>query len=168
MIKNDSENPMKRFFAFLLAILSSIALISCTSYSDTVDTDRLADVGLHALSDSVEYIELDGDYLSDYFAMPEWVTDEELRMAKTASNLNQIGIFHVREGHADEMKELLSAYLTQSYADNKAWYDSYIPKETSKLRDAEVRIYGNYAVYAILSANDRALFFNAIEEELKQ
>ena len=157
---------MKRLFALLLSLLILASFCSCASYSDTVDTEHLADVGLQALSNQIEYVEIDDVYLTDYFEMPEWVIDEESRMSKSASSIDQIGIFHVTDGHADEMEELLSAYLTKSYADNKAWYDSYVPGETAKLRDAEVRVFGNYAVYAILSDNDRTLFFEAVENEL--
>lgn len=159
---------MKRLFALFLTLSITLGLCACTRYSDTVDAEHLANVGLQALPNKIEYIKADDGYLDDYFECPEWVLEDEILMAKTASNLNQVGIFHVKEGHADEMKELLLSYLTKSYADNKAWYDSYIPKETSKLRDAEVRVFGNYATYAILSSDDRTLFFEAVEQELSR
>ena len=157
---------MKKILCFLLAILLLASLSACKSYVDNANPDQLATTGLQALNDSVYYIEIDDSYLDDYFSQPDWVIDAELRMASTASNLNQIGIYHVSDGHAGEMKELIAGYLSKSYQDNSAWYDSYIPKETPKLRDAEVKVFGNYVVYAILAQADRATFFDAIEAEL--
>ena len=49
----------------------------------------------------------------------------------------------------------------------ETWYDSYIAQETPKLRDAEVKVFGNYAVYAIASKEDRAAFFDAVENALR-
>ena len=78
------------------------------------------------------------------------------------------GFFHVTDGNADSMEALLKDYLTRSYEKNQSWYDSYIPKEIPKLRDAEVKVFGNYVIYTICSKEDRAAVFSAVADLLKQ
>jgi len=63
---------------------------------------------------------------------------------------------------------LLQGYLQKRYTENQEWYNSYMPTETPKLRDAEVRIYGNCVVYAVLSSEQRTAFFAECEKLLKE
>ena len=100
--------------------------------------------------------------------MPEYVTDSVIRFASDSNNINEIGIFHTTEGKSKEFAGMIKAYLLNSYERNQAWYDSYIPAETPKLRDAEVRIYGNYVVYAILSKESKGTVFSVAEKTLKK
>ena len=83
-------------------------------------------------------------------------------------NIDEFGVFHVTDGNADAMEALLrEKYLTPCYEKNREFYNSYIPNETSKLRDAKVKVFGNYVVYAIMSAQDRNTLFNAVRDELE-
>ena len=66
------------------------------------------------------------------------------------------------------MAKLLRDYLAQAYEDNRVWYDSYMPEETPKLRDAEVKVFGNYVVYAIYSSADKATLFDAVKAALAE
>jgi len=159
---------LKRFVIFLLSLSALLSLCGCQSYADDLDADDLAEAGLRALSDQIEYLEAEDNFLDDYFVTPSYVTDFDVYLAPTASNINQVGVYHVRDGHAEEMEAILRDYLDRSYAENGSWYDSYIPRETPKLRDAEVRVFGNYVVYAILNENDRVTFFDTVESLLTQ
>ena len=158
----------KQLLIAVMSLLMLFSLVSCSSYADDIDTDNLATVGLNALSENIDYVEADDGFLDDYFSTPSWVTDYEIYLAPTASNINQVGVYHVQDGHTEEMEAILKDYLQRSYAENGNWYDSYIPKETPKLRDAEVKVYGNYIAYAILNETDRATFFDAIEKALTE
>ena len=153
-----------RLISVFLSLLMLLSLSACKSYADDIDTDNLATVGLNALVDGIDYAEADDGFLDDYFIAPAWVTDYEIYLAPTASNINQVGVYHVQDGHAEELETILSDYLKKSYEDNGNWYNSYIPKETPKLRDAEVKVFGNYVVYAILNQTDREVFFGAVED----
>jgi hypothetical protein len=44
--------------------------------------------------------------------------------------------------------------------------NTYNEAEMAKLEEMQVRVFGNYVVYTILSANDTAAVMNAIEEKL--
>ena len=158
----------KRIVSALLALILLCSLASCkaTAWRDDVATADLIENALSALSDGVTYVDVEDDFLDGYVTPADWIVSFDIRIAEIAANLNQVGIYHVKDGHAADMKDQLESYLAKSLEQNEAWYNSYIPEETPKLRDAEVKVYGNYVVYAILSANDRATFFDTLEAEL--
>lgn len=166
---------MKRFLIASLAILMLFSLASCQKqdqYAD-VEPEILIQKGLSALGDGVKYTEVEDEeyYLSDYFTEPEWVDDSEIYVAVNQAqgsgyNINEVGIFEVEGNHSSDMRQKLRSYLEDSYKNNQSWYDSYMPEETPKLRDAEVKVFGKYVVYAILNKEDRAAFFDAVENEL--
>ena len=159
---------MKRILITLLSVVLLLSLISCNTqkYRDDQAVAELAGKAVTALNDGVTYLPADSGYLSDYLTKPDYVTEEIIFFATETNNLNEFGIFHVQDGNAEAMKELLKGYLKQSLEKNQTWYDSYIPEETPKLRDAEVQVYGNYVVYAILGTDDRATLFDSIKDTL--
>lgn len=163
---------MKKQCRFLIALLllSLAFLPSCKGARLRNDVSALAlcEFAIARLDDGVEYLVADEEYLGDYFKIPESVLDYSIHFAADGNNLNEFGIFHIQKGHADEMEELLEDYLEDSWERNQSWYDSYIPKETPKLRDAEVKVYGNYVMYAILDKDARKIFFDAVKEALKE
>jgi hypothetical protein len=78
-------------------------------------------------------------------------------------------VFWVESGKAQMLRlQLTQEYLKKRYDDNLSWYNSYMPTETPKLRDAEVRIYGDCVVYAVLSQESRKAFFDECEKLLKE
>ncbi|MBQ5772489.1 MAG: DUF4358 domain-containing protein, partial [Clostridia bacterium] len=121
-----------------------------------------------AIGDPEDYSTAEEGYLDDYFTVPSYVTSYTLCFATDGNNLDEIGIYQVSDGNADAMKDVLEKYLDDSLAQNQTWYESYIPKEVPKLRDAEVKVFGNYVVFAICSKEDRAAVFSAVADLLKQ
>ena len=85
-----------------------------------------------------------------------------MRISTAGDRIDEYGILHSDIG-TEEAARLLREYLTRSYEQNRAFYDSYIPTETPKLRDAEVRVFGDYVVYAILSPEERSTLFARAE-----
>jgi len=161
---------MKRILFTLLSISLLFSLASCgesANYADGVSAKALSDTATAALGDGIAYLTAENGFFDDYFAMPTYVTDSSVRFAPDTNNLNEFGVFHVENGKASAMKDVLRSYLSECLERNGSWYDSYIAQETPKLRDAEVKVFGNYAVYAIASKNDRATFFGAVENALK-
>ncbi len=158
---------MKKLLATGMLVCLLAILVSCGggSYRDDLSAASLADHAMSALSKTDGYVAREKG-LDSYFATPDYVTEFAIRHAQDTNNIDEIGIWHVTDGNADAMKVLLTGYLGESLEKNETFYDSYIPEETPKLRDAEVRVYGNYVAYAILSASDRSAFFSAVESEL--
>ncbi len=159
---------MKRMLFCLFLCFLMLTSVSCAGhYADTLSTADLCDKMLSVLDADTVYLLDAADQTNDFFPLPSYVDDHAVRYARDTGNLDEFGVYHVTEGHAKELQQMLSErYLAASYAANRDWYDSYIPAETPKLRDAEVRIFGNYVVYTILDADDRARVFDAVEEVL--
>ena len=67
-----------------------------------------------------------------------------------------------------ELKKLTEEYLETMKNDQHAFIASYAPEELPKLERAEVRVFGNYVAYAILSDEDRTLFFDTVEKKLSE
>ena len=161
---------MKKILLAILSLALLCSLISCgenVNYADDKAAKDLADTATAALGDNISYLGAEDGFFDDYFTMPAYVTDSATRFAPDTNNLNEFGVFHVESGKADAMKDMLKAYLSECLERNEAFYDSYIPQETPKLRDAEVKVFGNYAVYAIASKEDRTAFFDAVKDALK-
>ncbi len=170
MLGNKKGNDMKRILLTALCALLLLSLLSCgaSNYSDDVTALAISEKAISSLGARVDYMTADEGYLDDYFKIPGYVTEHTVFFATEGNNIDEFGIFHVSDGNGKDMKELLEDYLERAYEKNREWYDSYIPEETPKLRDAEVKIFGNYAIYAIAYEDDRALFFGIVEDMLKQ
>lgn len=157
---------MKRIVTAILALTMFLCLASCkgTSYKNDVSPSSLADTAVAALNDGKDYSTADSDFLDSYFTRPNYVTGSIIRFSTDGNDLNEFGIYQVTEGNAEAMKELLTKYVTDFY---DLYNANYLPEETPKLRDAEVKVFGNYVAYGMLNDTDRATFFDAVENELQ-
>ena len=157
------------FFVLILACLAPLAMASCKNrsvhYTDTLPAEELAEEVREELEYS-DFGEATGDWLADYVTMPEDLTDYTICFSTNGNNLNEFGIWHVTSDQVAPVEATLRTYLAESLLRNRSFYDSYIPNETAKLAEAEVRVFGNYVCYAILNSRDRATFFHTVEEEL--
>ena len=156
---------MKRIILTLLALTLLLSLTACKSanYADDKKATDLADGIVTALNDGKTYSTAEADFLDSYFANPDYVTESVIRFSTDGNDLNEFGIYHVTEGNAEAMKELLTKYVTDFY---DLYNANYLPEETPKLRDAEVKVFGNYVVYAMLNDADREIAFQKVEELL--
>lgn len=161
---------MKRIFSLLTALTALFSLVSCMRAHSFTDTEMISEIAEEALDelDSPHLFLTDNTGFTDeYFPMPDYVTEHAVLYTGESENIDEFGIFHVRDGNASAMETLLrERYLAPCYEKNRDFYNSYIPNETAKLRDAEVKVYGNYVVYAIMSPSDRHTVFNAVRDEL--
>ena len=158
---------MKRILLALtvLSLLLSSSACKKNNYRDDLSVNVLSGIAIASLGDT-DYSTADDGFLDDYFQTPDYVKESIICFATEGNNLNEFGIYRVPDGNAAQMKDLLEKYLTDSYEKNQSWYDSYIPEETPKLRDAEVKVFGNYVVYAIFSQEGRNKIFATVEETL--
>jgi hypothetical protein len=163
---------VKKITSLFTTLLILFSFGSCKansiSYSDVLTCSELFDKVIVSFDSENCYATADSLYLNDYFEIPSYVTDSVIRFSSDTGNLNEIGIFHTTEGNTRQMADLLKLYLLESYKRNHTWYDSYIPAETPKLRDAEIRIYGNYVVYAILSKESQNHLFQLLDQQLRR
>ncbi|MBQ8311432.1 MAG: DUF4358 domain-containing protein [Clostridia bacterium] len=162
---------MKRIFTVLLTLSLTVSFASCFraySFADNVMISEITEEILDELNSPLHYMVDNTGFTDEYFALPDYVTEHAVLYTGDTNNIDEFGIFHVTDGNASAMETLLrERYLTASYEKNREFYDSYIPDESPKLRDAEVKSIGNYVVYAIMSAADRNTVFNAVRDELE-
>ena len=92
-----------------------------------------------------------------------------LRLAEDGSNLDEFAVFACNDAaEAKTLAKKLESYLAERYEKDKDWYLSYIPDELPKLQNAEVRTYGKYVVYAVLSQDSRNHAFDLVRQKLLQ
>lgn len=161
----------RRILTVFLLISTMLTFWGCkkasVTYLDTLRAEELASEAEDEL-DRTEFRHADGNWLDDYITLPEGLSDYEIRFATDGNNLNEFGIWHVKSDQIAPLEATLRAYLAESLLRNRSFYDSYIPQEVPKLENAEVRVFGNYVCYAILSEEDKAIFFRTIEDELTE
>lgn len=152
--------------------LAVVALIATAcqkeTYQKDIDAKEIADALCEKMPTESRWIDNGQDFIREYITVPEAVKESYVYYAQNTNDLDEFGIFEVEEGKAQEVRnQLLSGYLKKRYDENLEWYNSYMPTETPKLRDAEVRIFGNCVAYAVLSPENRKVFFDECEKLLK-
>ncbi len=155
-------------FLIFLAFSTLFCLFSCKStksYKDDLSPAELAEIAEEALS-SGEFLSAAEGYLEDYLPLSQDSDAHIVCFSSDGNNLDEFGIWQLSSDAPEMIRGKLEGYLAESLTRNREFYDSYIPQETPKLQNAEVRVFGNYVVYAILNDRDRAIFFETIERSL--
>ena len=159
---------MKRFLYALLA-LSLLSLPACRAktYRNDLSPRSLALLGAESIGIAEPQF-ADSDALAEITGASDETPDITVCYSADGNSLDEFGIWRTDRDSVKTVAPLLRTYLETTYQNNRAYYDSYIPTETPKLRDAEIRIYGSYVVYAVLSPESRDRFFRAVEAELSE
>ena len=160
---------MKRLILLLLSFGAILFVFS------SCRAEYRQDLTPHELADHIER-ELSGksyrnlDDKSAFYggALPlEEGTFFALRVAEDGSDLDEFGIFACAdESAAQALASEVKSYLETLDRTNREWYLSYIPEEVPKLQNAEVKTYGRYVAYAILSENERNRVFDLVKQKL--
>ena len=131
---------------------------SSSELYDLVKNSFETDGGTKILDSDVilEFTETDLDYLVDYTVVK----------ANNAKNINEIGIFKVKNGKASELKKIVTDYLEDKQQIYRAM--DYFPEEVEKIDCAKVTVYGNYVIYSFLNEADTSAFYSAIENLIKE
>ncbi|MBR7184631.1 MAG: DUF4358 domain-containing protein [Clostridia bacterium] len=148
-------------------LLSSLLLAGCTkqTFRNDVPLLELQPI-IEPLVTHADHLDtLDDDYRRFNFPGTEDASEVLIRQSVSGTSLDEYGLFRASELlGADEIADICSAYLKQR---NDAWLGLYMLEEYPKLRDAEVKIFGEYVLYMILSEEDKAEVISAVEAALK-
>lgn len=167
------KRAVKKFAraAVLVLLCTVFALSSCGGGEGSqkeIDTAQIAKALSEKTPIESAWINEDQTFIKEYTALPDFVKSSAIYYAQNTNNLDEFGVFWVETGKAKMLRlQLAEEYLKKRYDENLSWYNSYMPAETPKLRDAEVRVYGDCVVYAILSAEKRTAFFDECDKLLK-
>ena len=184
-----NRKTLKTLFSLLLAALTLTALISCVDSvqpvpteepSATADvktptvtaaeiaaevektvkpqgTDKFTEVGRLTLKTSIG--------LKDVLQGDAALTDNYALRYTAGASFDEFGIMRFSSASdAEQGKNAAFSYIKSKAEDDL--YRSYFPEEEYKLDEGEVKVYGNYVVYAILSGENRTALFRTVESLL--
>ena len=162
--------PMFKKVICIALVVFTLGATACAKeeYKKDIDVDDVAEALMQKIPTESVWIDEDQDFIKEYVTVPEYVKGSHIYYAQNTNDLDEFGIFEVEEGKANAVRSMLTqGYLQKRYTENLEWYNSYMPTETPKLRDAEVRVFGNCVAYAVLSPEKRTAFFKECEKLLK-
>ena len=163
--------PMFKKVICIAFVVLALLTTACAKgeYKKDIDIDDVAESLTKKIPTESVWIDEDEGFIEEYIKLPEYVKGSHIYYAQNTNDLDEFGIFEVEEGKANAVRFMLTqGYLQKRYTENLEWYNSYMPAETPKLRDAEVRVFGNCVVYAVLSQENRKAFFDECEKLLKK
>lgn len=159
-----------RITALIIASLAIFTLIcSCGDKTVTYKTDvSLSDLQAAAeakLTGTDTFVTQDSDYVEYMMEIGnDKYAEGIVRWQASGVSADEYGVFKASdEEGAKALGELLQKYLTKR---DETWNPSYDADQYPKLKNAEVKVYGQYAVFCILNDSDRAAVFTAIENTL--
>lgn len=164
---------MKKLLIFALAVIVlTLSIISCSQkndYRNDVPCTQITDAIKEDLSAKGGYAFFEEEQMKFIFDDISLADEYSVLYSLLSQNIDEFGVF--RAGNANDASKLYDEcreYIEEKYEDENAFIASYAPEELPKLKDGEVKVFGNYVVFAILSENDRAALFAKVEEMLKQ
>ena len=160
---------MKRIILLLLLSLPILVFSSCKQekYSSSLTSKELTDALIGQISGSEDYIEYTDEELSYFDFARSSDADITLLYSRAAEDVGEIGVVRVFDGKSKEMKSALEEYLKDQQKEKGAFFKNYAPGELLKLERAEVRCFGDYVVFTVLSSEESQAVFEKAEEVLK-
>lgn len=160
---------MKRLFAFLLliALLTGFGCRQKKEYRDDVSCETITSEVCDELSGEESFLPFGEDHIHFSFEATDRFADKSLVYSAPSENIDEIGVFRA-DNDADiaELRRLCEQYVITLREDMRAFVESYAPREATKLDRAEVKVFGHYIVYTVLSDDDRKEAYEEIEELL--
>ena len=162
---------MKKIFV-IAALLFCVCFYACakaTEYRDDLDTEDILKGAPHGVRRADDYAEYDDDFVEFLFGSLASSRDHTVIYSRDQNDINEVGVFHAEsEDESLEFYEKATEYISEMRDTQRAFIASYAPEELPKLDNAEVRRYGKYVVYAVLSTDDSEALFSHIENTLKE
>lgn len=164
---------MKKIFKFVLSLaLISILISSCASknaYKSDVSCSEITDALTKEIAADGGYVYYDAAQLEHLFGDVSLAKDHSVVYSLLSQSIDEFGVFMTDNAKdARELADECRSYIEEKYENENAFIASYAPEELPKLRDAEVKVFGNYVAFAILNENDRTAFFEKLEGMLKK
>ena len=158
------EQMKKRFFTVLFALFLLFPSCGGPDYRNDLSAEELSKKCARELN--FQDFALEGSDAFPKENRPGLAPDVSVCYSTNGNNLDEICIWKASGEKPRQVASFLADSLFERYEENESFYQSYIPEELPKLRDAEVRVYGNYVVYAVLSPEQKKAFFQFLEKTL--
>jgi len=160
----------KNHFPIICAIIALTLFVACGGKS--ADGKIRNDVALSDVSTAVAsvlsddaLVSVSSTYISGSMKMNVSDYDSfDVRINSKGINIDEYGVFRAKDSSQVALVEKAVSDYLQMRKDT--WMKEYMPEEFPKLENAEIKIAGNYVIYAILSDSDRTAAFDAFEKAL--
>jgi hypothetical protein len=153
---------------FLSQLFLFTACSSKVNYRDDIPCYDICEAFIQSQNSSDGYSYYTEEEISFFLELPDYVNDFSVVYSTDVNDINEIGVFHCAdEKSAEEFFSVISAYLKEQQTTQRAFIESYAPREVPKLEGAETRQYGNYVVYTILSAEDKKAVWELTDKKLR-
>lgn len=163
------KNTVRSTIIVLLAAILALSFASCgeKGYRDDVSVASVADEINKSLSNIENLDKADENYISIQQKFPLDKCAEYVEMFQTSGiGIDEYGIFKMNDAEsAEAMKTAIESYLTTARA---TFNENYAPNERPKIEASEVRVFGNYVMYAVLSDSEKEAAFGTLESALKK
>ena len=153
----------------MILLLVALALCACSAtYRADIGAQVLTENIISALeSQSEEYYLADGETYAVYFDTEDaydTVQDCCIAYHNEGTNVDQFGVFRVKEGHSTEPVRK----MVQEYVDGQCEYlhgfaSNYNQAELDKIQNQHVVVMGQYVYFGILSEADEAAALDAVK-----
>ena len=161
----------KRYIVVALAtvLLLALTLGACSAtYRADISAQTLTEGIISALADeSGEYYLADGDTYAVYFdteAAYANVTDCCIAYHSEGTNVDQFGVFRVKEGQSTEpVRKMVQAYVDGQGEYLHGFASNYNQAELDKIQNRYVLVLGQYVCFGILSESDESAATDAIK-----
>ena len=160
----------KKIAVSLLACLLAFSLSACTktiAYKDDVSTAAISESITAKIPVDGGYDFSDADFLTYYFEGNTAIDDFVIAASSASSDVNEFGILHVNDiEQIAEVDKMAQVYLSNQRDFLSTFLNTYNAAEMAKLESMQVRVFGNYVVYTILSEADTETVMSLVEAML--
>ena len=173
IVKNEQMNAhsmrIKRFLAILLLPMLFLCACGDPVYADGIACEALTNALPQDLSVEGGWQAVGDEFFRFTFPEAEGFDDHSVICSVRAEDINELGVFHAKsDADGERLRGLCEAYLRRMQEEERAFIASYAPEELTKLDAAEVRLFGRYVVYTVLSPADREAVFSEIKARLRE
>lgn len=162
---------MKRIILFVCLLAMLLPLAACGD--QTAQVAYRTDAALSDLCGAVEqYLDpgslaaMQESYLKGPMKLdPSIFAEYVVKVNAYGANIDEYGIFKAPDAAGvDSVKAAIDGYIQLR---KDTWMEEYMPEEKPKLTKAEVRVFGQYVIYVIVSDDVRAPILTAFETALR-
>ncbi len=161
---------MKKTFYFILILTFLLLLCSCSkkvNYRNDISCAELTEKLSETAPIDNGYLEHGEEQIKFFFDDTRLQDDFSILYSAKVEDINEIGVFHCpNEASAQRLYEIVENYLDETEKTQTNFIMSYAPMEIKKLDDAEVKLYGNYVIYAILDDEHQKDLWRTAENTL--
>ena len=157
------KSMTKALSLLLAALMLTVLLCACGGSAKNIPVSELSDKVCAALG-KTDMADPGANYVKGYMKRDASEIGEYVILKNVmGTSIDEFGIFKAGSLSTDDLKAMVEGYL-QILEDS--WMN-YQPEEKPKLDGAEVKVVGDYVMYAILSDADRSTAFGAFTDALK-